>query len=424
MTSTLKFPYRYRVIILLYFLILITYMDRVTISLVGVRIKSAFHLNNEQFGWVLGSFALAYAIFEIPSALLSDRIGQRKVFLRIVLWWSLFTALTGAVTGLTSLILIRFLFGMGESGAYPTSSGVVSRWFPKTETTRGISWMSMGSNSGAAVAPLLVIPIAMAYGWRVPFFVNAIIGLIWVLICFLWFRNHPGEMKKISKEEKEYIETTRSFNSQVIPFSWKKAFKNTALWALVIAFFCSQWANYFFIAWMPNYLQEGKHFTEQEMKIATSYLFIFGIFSAFLTGILSDRLVKKNGLKFTRRLIAISCFILMASLILVSAETNNHQVVTMALIAAHFFLAPAIVTCFSTCVDIGGERASTIAGIMNFFGQAGAFSMSVIFGKIVDLSHSFDTPLLVIVCVLLVGGLCWLLIDASRPITVTTNTQA
>src|SRR5664279_1976166 len=116
------FPYRYRIIIFLFFLTLITYLDRVTISLVGVRIKSAFKLNNEQFGWVLGAFALAYALFEIPSGILGDRIGQRQVFMRIVLWWSLFTALTGATTGLMSLLCVRFLFGMGESGAYPNSS--------------------------------------------------------------------------------------------------------------------------------------------------------------------------------------------------------------------------------------------------------------------------------------------------------------
>src|SRR5450631_2183857 len=114
-----NFPYRYRVLIFLFFLTLITYLDRVSISLVGVRIKAAFKLSNEQFGWVLGAFAIAYAIFEIPSGIAGDRYGQRAVFMRIVLWWSLFTALTGATTGLFSLICVRFLFGAGESGAYP-----------------------------------------------------------------------------------------------------------------------------------------------------------------------------------------------------------------------------------------------------------------------------------------------------------------
>jgi MFS transporter, ACS family, glucarate transporter len=402
--------------IFLYFLIMITYLDRITISLVGVRIKNAFHLSNTEFGWALGAFALAYALFEIPSALLGDRIGQRKVFLRIVLWWSIFTALTGAVNGLTSLIIIRFLFGVGESGAYPNSSGVVSRWFPKSETTRGVSWMSMGSNSGAAVAPLIVIPIAVAYGWRAPFFVNAFIGLIWLLVCYLWFRNHPGEMKKISAEEKEFIENNRQFISHKLPFPWKDALKSRILWALVISFFCTQWANYFFIAWMPNYLQEGKHFSEQEMKIATSYIFVFAIFSAFLFGLVSDWLIKVIGLRLARRLVAISCFVLMAIFIFVSAQSNNHQIVIYALLTAHFFQGPAIITCFSTCVDIGGNRAATVAGIMNFFGQSGAFSISVIFGKIVDLTQNFDAPLYLMVGVLIAGAICWIFIDASKKI--------
>jgi MFS family permease len=90
-----KFPYRYRILIFLFFLTFITYLDRVCISLVGVRIKTDFHLTNEQFGWVLGAFSLAYAVFEIPSGIMGDKIGQRAVFIRIVLWWSLFTALTG-----------------------------------------------------------------------------------------------------------------------------------------------------------------------------------------------------------------------------------------------------------------------------------------------------------------------------------------
>src|SRR5882757_8695817 len=139
MILPLRFTYRHRVMILLYFLILITYLDRVTISLVGVRIKEAFHLSNTEFGWVLSAFILAYALFEIPTGLLGDRLGQRKVMLRIVIWWSVFTALTGAVNGLTSLIAVRFLFGMGEAGAYPNTCGAISHWVPKSETSRGMS---------------------------------------------------------------------------------------------------------------------------------------------------------------------------------------------------------------------------------------------------------------------------------------------
>src|SRR5215813_4058587 len=134
-----KFPYRYRVLIFLFFLMFITYLDRICIGLVGKRIITEFHLSNTQFGWVLSAFSLAYALFEIPSGIMGDRRGQKVVLTRIVLWWSLFTVLTGFTTGFVSLLIVRFLFGMGESGALPNTSGVISRWFPVHELSRGLS---------------------------------------------------------------------------------------------------------------------------------------------------------------------------------------------------------------------------------------------------------------------------------------------
>jgi len=416
MALTPKIPYRFRIGILLFFLILITYLDRVTISLVGVRIKSAFHLTNSQFGYVLGAFALAYAIFEVPSALMGDRLGQRKVFLRIVIWWSVFTALTGAATGFMSLVVIRFLFGMGEAGAYPTSTATVCRWFPRSETTRGISLMSTGSTTGAALAPLIVVPIAAAFGWRAPFYVNAAFGLGWVLVCYWWFKNHPAEMKGISAEERELIETQRRFVTEHRGFDWRLVARHPSLWLLIASYFCIQWANYFFVAWMPNYLQEGKKFSEQEMKLTTTAVFLFTILSSLLGGIVSDRLIKKKGLKRARRTVGASTFGIMAVLVLISTETSSHRLVAICLIGAHFFLAPAVINSFSSCVEMGGDRAGTVAGIMNFFGQAGAFIMSIFFGKIVDLTSSFDAPQFLMAAVLAIGAFLWTRIDVTRTV--------
>ena len=136
---------------------------------------------------MLASFALAYALFEIPSGVLGDRIGPRAVFIRIVLWWSLFTALTGLATGLVSLIVIRFLFGVGESGTYPNCLITISRWFPANETGRALTWVGIGSQIGSAIAPLIIIPLAVSYGWRMPFYVNAFLGVIWVFAVFFGF---------------------------------------------------------------------------------------------------------------------------------------------------------------------------------------------------------------------------------------------
>ena len=411
-----KFPYRYRVLIFLFFLTFITYLDRVCISLVGVRIKTEFNLTNEQFGWVLGAFSLAYALFEIPSGVLGDRIGQRAVFIRIVLWWSLFTCLTGVTTGLLSLMIVRFLFGMGESGAYPTSSAVISRWFPAGETARSMSFLFIGQNAGAAIAPLLVIPVVIAYGWRMSFFVNGSLGLVWVLVCFLWFRNHPSEVKGVPGEEKKFIENNRRFTDHKKSFSWTAAFKNRSLRSLVITFFCSQWAQYFFIAWMPVYLQQGKHFSEEAMKTITSYFFIVGIAGVLSAGILSDWLVKRKGLKFGRRFLGVSSMGMMAAMFLIVAATSNNTIVIVSLYIGQLFYSFIPIVSFSTCVDISHDRAGTVAGIMNFFGQIGAFFLAISFGKIVDVSNSFNIPMFVIAGVLFTGTLFWLLVDPTKQV--------
>src|SRR6187455_470628 len=202
-------PYRYRILIILCSLTTLTYLDRICISILGVRIKAAFGLTNEQFGWVLAAFALAYALFEIPAGILGDRIGPKAVFIRIVLAWSLFTAVTGLASGLVSLIIIRFLFGIGEAGTYPNCMITMSRWFPVQEMARALTWVGIGSQIGSAIAPLIIIPVAVSFGWRMPFYLLAAIGIIWVVVCYLWFRNQPTEFKNISKKEKDYIENNR-----------------------------------------------------------------------------------------------------------------------------------------------------------------------------------------------------------------------
>ena len=412
----MRIPYRYRVIILLFFLSLITYMDRITISLVGVRIKSALKLNNEQFGWVLGAFALSYALFEIPAGILGDRIGQRKLFIRIVLWWSLFTVLTGAVTGFTMLLITRFLFGMGEAGAFPTGSATISRWLPFAETARGASWMITGTGAGAAIAPLIVVPLAVAYGWRIPFFVNGLIGIVWVFICYRWFKDEPAQMKHIPPEEKEYILTNRRFTNKHEPFPWRIALRSRSLRALVTAFFCIQWALYFFVAWMPVYLQEGRHFSENQMKMTSSWLFAVGIIAGMGGGFFMDWLVREKGLKFSRILIGVSAGAIMSLLFFAVAATISNTVATVCLIACYSLVPVIGINAFSACIDIGKSKAGTLVGIMSFAGNMGAFFLSILFGKIVDSTKNFATPMYVLSGVLLVGACMWFFVNADKQI--------
>jgi MFS transporter, ACS family, glucarate transporter len=414
----ISIPYRFRVLVMLCSLTTLTYLDRICISIVGVRIKSDLHLNNEQFGWVLAAFALAYAVFEIPSGMLGDRIGPRKIFIRIVLLWSFFTALTGLVNGLLALLIVRFLFGVGESGTYPNSILVVSRWFPIHETGKALSWVGIGSQFGAALAPLIIVPIAVAYGWRMPFFVIGSFGLVWVWFCYSWFRDFPSQMKTIPDSEKKMIESScRHKNNQQL-VSWKLIFRNSTLWPLMLMYFCCQWANYFFIAWMPVYLQEGRGFSENSMKKITSILFIVGVSGFLAGGAAGDRFLKRIGLKKARRLTGMLGLGACGLLLLIAGISQNNTITAVCLIGANFSFSFGVMVSYAVCADIGRNNAGTVTGAMNFFGQMGAFSLALIFGKIVQVTHHFDYPLYLLAIVLFSGCLLWLAIDPEKPLPI------
>jgi MFS family permease len=181
--------YGHRVLGLLSLLSIITYLDRVCIAVAGPRMQDELHISPEAWGWVTGIFALSYGLFEIPSGAMGDRLGPRRVLTRIVLWWSAFTSLTGAVSKYYLLLLTRFRFGMGEAGAYPNAATVIARWIPAQQRARawGIVWMA--SQIGGSISPLLVVPIQMRFGWRASFFTFGMLGVIWSGIWYWWYVN-------------------------------------------------------------------------------------------------------------------------------------------------------------------------------------------------------------------------------------------
>jgi MFS family permease len=336
-----------------------------------------------------------------------------------VIWWSVFTALTGVTTGFISLVIARFLFGIGEAGAFPNGSAVVSRWFPASESSLGLSTIMAGQCFGSAIAPFIVVPLMENFGWRSAFFVNALIGLVWVAVCFYWFRNNPSEARGISPEEKTFIEANRTIGSHRETIPWKIIFKSRSLLALSFSFFCSQWNIYFLVAWLPKFLQQGRHFSERNMMVVTSLVFIPAIITTLLGGVLSDRLIKKKGLKSGRRFSGVFAMAMMGLLVLAEATTFNNTILIVCLCASMIFQMIYAFSAAGVCVDISGKHTGRIAGIMNFFGQTGALFMTLIFGKIVDLTHgNFNAPLFVIAAVLLGGSLLFSLVDPTKKLTL------
>src|SRR6187549_784634 len=179
--------YQHRVLGMLSLLAAITYLDRVCIAVAGPRMQDALHISPEAWGWVTSAFFLSYSAFEIPTGALGDRIGPRRVLTRIVLWWSAFTSLTGAVSNYYLLLVTRFAFGAGEAGVFPNASIVVSRWYPASQRASMSGVLLMASQIGGAIAPLLVVPIQIRYGWRASFYLFGVLGVLWSAIWYWWF---------------------------------------------------------------------------------------------------------------------------------------------------------------------------------------------------------------------------------------------
>jgi sugar phosphate permease len=411
-----KFPYRYRVLIFLFFLIFITYLDRASIAFFETQIMSEFHLNHSQWGMILGAFLLSYALFEIPSGAWGDRIGQRSAFTRIVIWWSLFTAFTGLTVGFFSLILVRFLFGMGEAGAFPNTAAAISKWFPAEETSRGISIVWSGLFAGSAAAPFLVMAIANAYGWRTPFFVNGFIGILWVLVCISWFKNNPSEMKGMPNAERTFIEANRRYSKHSQKYPWKKVLRNRSLLALVLAHSAASSASYFFLLWLPPYLNHERHFSKNEILWTYTIAWSLATIGCFFSGHLSDWLIKRKGIKFGRRSVGFTLLAMCGLSVLMQTFISNHVTIIAVLIIGVFFLSPMGIPSYGTCVDIGGHRAGTVSGIMNFCAQMASFFFVTLFGKLADTSHGFSLPVYILATVLLVCSFLWFVVDPSKPL--------
>lgn len=197
--------YRHRALTLLATLSVLTYLDRVCISVAGPRIQTELSLSPQDWGLVTGAFAIAYALFEVPSGYLGDRFGARAMLARIVLWWSAFTTLTGFVSKLWSLVIIRFFFGAGEAGAYPTASTSVFRWFPEAERGRAFGVIFLSSQLGGAIAPLLIVPLQVHFGWRASFYVFGVLGVVWASAWWRWYRNDPHEKTGMTDQERAEI---------------------------------------------------------------------------------------------------------------------------------------------------------------------------------------------------------------------------
>ncbi|HYV37332.1 MAG TPA: MFS transporter, partial [Gemmataceae bacterium] len=258
---------RYRVLGLACALSMITYLDRACIAQVIDFIQKDFQLTNRDIGWIMGAFLLAYSVFEIPSGWLGDVFGPRKTLIRIVLWWSFFTVLTGLIFpidgwlrfGFWLLVVVRFCFGIGEAGAYPNIARTFHNWFPFIERgfAQGAVWMSgrfMGGVTPYLVNSMLIAGAMAADGtqtvyWRHTFWMFGCLGVAWCVVCWWWLKDRPEQNPSVNAAELKLIEAGKVIADHHSGVPWKRLVTSGNLWLLCIAYFCSSYGWYFNMFW-------------------------------------------------------------------------------------------------------------------------------------------------------------------------------
>jgi sugar phosphate permease len=414
--ATVGKPTRYRwfVLFMLCMMYLITYMDRVNIAAAAPLITKEFGFSKITMGLIFSAYAWGYALFQVPGGWMGDRFGPRKVLSTIVAYWSLMTAVTAQGVGLASFTIIRFVFGIGESGAFPTATRGMQLWFMPEE--RGICQgiTHSASRFGAAIVPPLVVTIMVHYGWRMVFYTFGVGGLLFSLIWYLMYRDLPEDHKWVNMGELARIrgvDATGNINPPKVTkrpkVPWGVLLKHPNMWAVMCCHFAYCYCLWIFLTWLPAYLVEYRGFTLLKMGYFASLPLFAGVIGDGAGGWLTDYLLKRTGnIRFARRAVAVTGMLGAAACIVPAAMTRNPYTAVYCLTAAMLFLECIIGPAWAVPMDVGGEYSGTVSGMMNMAGNVGAAISPTVFGILVQFG-SWVAPFVVAAVILLAGAVGW-----------------
>ena len=417
---------RYWVIVFAVTLAVITYIDRVSLSFASLVIRHDLGITQAEMGWAFGAFGLAYSIFEMPGGFLGDWLGPRKVLLRIVLWWSTFTAATGSTFNLASLTVTQFLFGAGEAGCFPNLTKAFTTWLPRREKTRAQGIMWLAARWGGAFTPPLVRLVMQWVGWRNAFRIFGLIGVIWAMIFYRWYRNDPLENPKLNQAERDLLKGSAQLATGHGDVPWGKFLRSRQVWMLCWQYFALSYGWYFYITWLPTYLREARH-----LELGSTAL--FGILPLFFGGlgnpfsvVVGGWLARTTGsVKLARKTMSCIGFAGAAGFLVLSTTMRDPLLAVLAIAMASFSNDLVMPGAWSAAMDIGGKYAGTLSGAMNMWGNFAGFVAPVVIGYLLKWTHSnWNLTFYVSAAVYLTGIIFWLLLDPVTPLEANAGEAA
>ncbi|WP_139955933.1 MFS transporter [Flavicella sediminum] len=413
MNKNLKTKKRFNILTMVFITVVINYLDRANISVAAFALRTDLGINTEQMGWVFSAFGIFYATLQIPGGVLADRIKSRVFYSVILVFWSLATLLQGFINSLGALIGLRASIGVFEAPSYPINNLVVSRWFPEKERASAIAVYTSGQFLGLAFLMPVLTLIQDSLGWRGLFIVSGLIGLVWAVVWYFFYRD-PRDHNSISESELDYIEKggglvgAKTKEKEKKKFTWndlKQAFIYKKLWGIYIGQFCLGAITWFFLTWFPTYLVEfrGLDFVKSGFYASVPYLAAFvGI---LLSGFTSDFLTKKGFSVEISRKAPIIIGMLMTIFIVGANYTDDIFFIILFLALAGFGMGLASIAWVFVSLIAPKENLGLVGGAFNFIGGLAVFVPAIIGYLVAD--GDFRPALVFIAVISLIGVLSY-----------------
>jgi ACS family glucarate transporter-like MFS transporter len=371
---------RWYVVACLCSLSFLTIVDRVCISAAKGDMSAELGIADTTFGWVFGAFAFGYTLMMVPSGWLTDRYGPRKMVAIVVSLWSLLTAATGWVNEAAILLVVRFLFGVAEAGAFPGAARAIYNWLPAHKRGLAFGLLNTGSRLGAAFGLWAISFCVATWGWRSTFLLLGAVGIFWAAGWYAWFRDHPvaddggseADGKGLRLELPPQNPLQEASDGRSLLFS-------RTVYLILFQYFASNFTFFICFSWLLPYLRTHYGMSSSMAGMYAAIPLYFGALANWVSGNIVDVVYRSSHWKLSRRLPAMCGFALATVTVVAAASTHSATSFIFCFAAATFGVDLTLSPGWTVCADIGGRHTGTLSGTMNMMGSLGAFSSSVLF---------------------------------------------